>query len=985
MMTAAWLVAGAPAWAETAVKPPAPALQLVAHNIRNDRGEDVDAALKISTLDIKIDIAGRMAQTTLLVTFANPTEDALEGDFSLALPIGASVTAYALDIDGVMVDGVLQPREQAREAYEEQLRQGVDPGLGEVTGNAFRTRIFPILPGAGRTVRITYIAPLGPDGRFVLPVTTGGEVEKLKLTVTALGMKAAPLVTLAGQAFTRSGEAFVLEREKVSLAGEVAVTGLEPDQPLTLTRHSNGDKFFELIVAAEPAGNYRTRTVRLYWDASRSRATQNVAAEARLVADYVARTAPKSLDLVLFSDGKPTVRHFDSPTPEVILEALSQVQYTGATRFTDLQKAVPGRADICLVVSDGRMTIDSFKPGRWPCRVLTLSSDPEARRDVLRQVSVRNGGAYVDLAELGPEAAMKLLVARGPRAADVFAGDGSLADYTVTPMGDDYYRIVGPLPRGDMLALDDGERVHTFPLHPKQIIEHDGAGVAWGAALIDALGATDTPDADKILATARRYRVATPDVSFIVLETGADYARAGIAPPATAPKALLDDYTLIRDEVATEAARRKAERLEDITDAWESQVLWWESKPLSLGEARREIQKRNRRSDDRNSAMAEMAALPAPAATPPAMEAQSDSDGMVVVTGARRSLHSSVMAKRDASGVREAGEGQIEIETAEWNPDRPYLGALKGVKPGDVAAFRAVFAEQEKANGATPAFYFDMAEWMFRNGFATAAPAVARTALELSDSDITTRIILAGRLLRYGAFDDAIWLDEQVARMTPDKPQAKRNLALAIIAATDARLEAGGLDEDAAADAYLRALVLLCEVVLTPWDDDYDGIELIALMEANHLAAKLKALDVPAGDIAAVLPKQLTALLDVDIRILLEWNTDKTDMDLWVDEPSGERSIYSNPRTLLGGRLSNDMTRGYGPEEYLLRTAPKGVYEVMANVYAADRLDPNGATNIIVHLYRDWGRPTEKEESFVIELKRDQKHEAVTVGKFKRE
>ncbi len=79
--------------------------------------------------------------------------------------------------------------------------------------------------------------------------------------------------------------------------------------------------------------------------------------------------------------------------------------------------------------------------------------------------------------------------------------------------------------------------------------------------------------------------------------------------------------------------------------------------------------------------------------------------------------------------------------------------------------------------------------------------------------------------------------------------------------------------------------------------------------------------------------------------------------------------------------MSNDMTRGYGPEEYVLHYAPAGTYAVLANVYAADVINRNGATSISVHLYRDWGRATEKVETFVIELKKDDDG-AVKVGSF---
>lgn len=74
------------------------------------------------------------------------------------------------------------------------------------------------------------------------------------------------------------------------------------------------------------------------------------------------------------------------------------------------------------------------------------------------------------------------------------------------------------------------------------------------------------------------------------------------------------------------------------------------------------------------------------------------------------------------------------------------------------------------------------------------------------------------------------------------------------------------------------------------------------------------------------------------------------------------------------------MTRGYGPEEYMLHVAPAGTYLVQANVYAPDRLDSNGATLLTAHLFHDYGRPTEREEAVDVEVTRDDKG-AKTIGR----
>jgi uncharacterized protein YfaP (DUF2135 family) len=164
---------------------------------------------------------------------------------------------------------------------------------------------------------------------------------------------------------------------------------------------------------------------------------------------------------------------------------------------------------------------------------------------------------------------------------------------------------------------------------------------------------------------------------------------------------------------------------------------------------------------------------------------------------------------------------------------------------------------------------------------------------------------------------------------------------------------------------------------MTPWEGSYEGIEMVALMDANQLLPKLTAL----GECKNPLDPRLRALLDVDIRVFIEWNTGATDMDLWVDEPTGERAVYNNPRTAIGGRMSNDMTEGFGPEEYLLHRAVPGEYRISVHVYASDSINPNGTTVVTAHLVRNFGRASEQEETMELELEPDDKGEKL-VGRF---
>ncbi|RYZ17053.1 MAG: DUF2135 domain-containing protein, partial [Myxococcaceae bacterium] len=68
-------------------------------------------------------------------------------------------------------------------------------------------------------------------------------------------------------------------------------------------------------------------------------------------------------------------------------------------------------------------------------------------------------------------------------------------------------------------------------------------------------------------------------------------------------------------------------------------------------------------------------------------------------------------------------------------------------------------------------------------------------------------------------------------------------------------------------------------------------------------------------------------------QLTTHWNSDSTDIDLWVIEPDGEKCFYQHKQTSLGGQLYWDITDGLGPELYHARKAAPGPYHVLVHYY----------------------------------------------------
>jgi len=148
-------------------------------------------------------------------------------------------------------------------------------------------------------------------------------------------------------------------------------------------------------------------------------------------------------------------------------------------------------------------------------------------------------------------------------------------------------------------------------------------------------------------------------------------------------------------------------------------------------------------------------------------------------------------------------------------------------------------------------------------------------------------------------------------------------------------------------------------------------------MEANAILARLQRLPM-LGDIPIALDPRLRQNLDCDVRIVLTWDADMTDVDLWVTEPSGEICMYNHNRTTIGGLVSRDFTQGYGPEEYCLRKTMPGKYLIQANYYGSRQQELTGPCTVQATVITDFGRPNEKREALTLRL--TSQKETVTVG-----
>ena len=145
--------------------------------------------------------------------------------------------------------------------------------------------------------------------------------------------------------------------------------------------------------------------------------------------------------------------------------------------------------------------------------------------------------------------------------------------------------------------------------------------------------------------------------------------------------------------------------------------------------------------------------------------------------------------------------------------------------------------------------------------------------------------------------------------------------------------------------------------------------------DINAIIAKHPQID------CSFIDKRLVKNEPVDIRVVLTWDNDNCDIDLWVTDPKNEKCFYSNNLTVLGGKISRDFTQGYGPEEFMLKKALNGEYNIQADYFGTNSQTLLAPVNLHLVFFTNFGKSNEKKKEVTIRL--ENKKDVVDIGKFK--
>ncbi|MEK7412974.1 MAG: VIT domain-containing protein, partial [Planctomycetota bacterium] len=982
--------------------------------------------IRLDRCAMKAQVRGVVAEVTTTLVFANPNGRALAGELEFPLPDGATICGYALDVNEQMVDGVLVSRERARVVLETESRRGIDPGLVEhVRGNVFRTRIFPLPAHGKRTVMVTWAAPLAmtakeaalrlPLPRALLPI--------LDINVDIAAGGVVPEISGFGNlSLTKWENRHHAEAHLTNVTpGDDLLIRL-PRLPKTITQieERRGEHFAiicddpQLEVLAAPA----PRRLAVAWDASGSTTDAASTRGRNFLKSLLARFPGLTLDVVVFRDKPEAARTFtDAAALDAFLAATPRDGATGLAALDLSANGMPTRSDSgWLLISDGLGTWGGTLPTCGTVAVTCLVAEPIRDTAVLRLIAERSGGQVIDLTTATAENAVDLIAKPVVTLARVDAAAGVLADVHQEWLGGRAVVMAKILTDGDatLVYRRAGTEFARTVAHVRKADATAGTAVAraWAGAQAAELAISLDTNRSALLNLGRTYGIVTAGTSLLVLERLDQYLRHGVEPPASLP-AMREQWATALKNRQGEFDQRRISQQDRLLSMWENRVAWWEGR-----EPKVELQKDGRlgRAGGMFGAVAVDAATPSPRPAPTTVapvtsldvpsredntanrapksreEALADSEqggsGAFMAVGAGEA-RAGAMGSRSGGGRRAVGAGGGgsgggaplgNITVTPFDPDSPYMRALKAAAPADAYA---VYLREKEQRGNSPSFYLDCGSYLTAQNLALGLRVLSNLA-EMRIDDPNLLRVLAWRLQDSGEIDAAIGVLRKILIQRPEEPQSYRDLALALALRWERSHGVGDAGE---------ALVLLQRVferrplenldLGERWTIDanwarFRCIEVTALEEFNRLVTRIgtapsdKPVSIPAID------QRLARNLDCDLRVVMAWDADATDIDLHVIQPNSEEAFYGHNRTSTGGLVSDDVTQGYGPEEYLIRRAENGAYQIRCKFYGSRQQTLLGPATVTATVYLDWGRSTERSQRMTLRL--DQRGDMIPVG-----
>lgn len=905
--------------------------------------------ITLSDLHISVFVIDNIATTTIEMKFYNKNNRVMEGEFNFPLAEGVTVSRFALDVNGEMREGVVVDKEKATQAFEAVTRRNIDPGIAEVTtGNNFRARVYPIPANGYKKAIIAFEQEINGDSKnyiYQMPLNVKNKLNVFSVRVESVMNKPKilesdyPSINLE---FRQAHNSYVSEYQESNKTLDSHLTFAIPkprktNTVLTYKGLVTSDNYFysNFNINSEERQKKTPRSITLIWDVSSSAKNRDLKKEIEILEEYLSWMGKGQINLITFSNTihkNKVYQNIDRQRQQLIHE-LNSEKYDGGTniRSIDFSKF---KTDEILIFSDGISNFGERNLTTFNSPILAINSSNIANHNLLEYFAKGSNGTYINAfkksvdeainvvthlqkefikAEFDTQKIKELLPGKGVKVLNNFsiAGkiEGEKAKITL------HFGFGNEITESKTIEIDNSKRINN-----------DLGERIWAQKKLKTLLVNN--NLSKVRPHGKKFNLVTPNTSLIVLDDVEDYIRYEIIPPTSLQEVYFERISA-RNQKNIEG---RAYRVSKLCEDFKADYKWWEN-------SIKHWNKRGKNENDRN-----------PPPTTEMIEVVEDEEvlEMVVTESAEADIVEDVPFMKVKSKKMNKERKRPTLRVNKWDSKASYINSLKSI---DTEKLYTKYLELKNEFEENPSFYFDVATYMFQKNQKVEGLRVISNLAELQLENTEVLRTLGRKLFEFEFYDEALTVFKEVLEIRSFEPHSYIDLGLTYAEKGD----------------YQKAIENLYTVIDKAWDVDiisrFRGIELIVLHDMNNIIFQNKE-KLNTSFINPCLIKRMP----VDIRIVIDWDANETDIDLWVTDPNKEQCNYSNKNTRIGGRISNDITQGYGPEEFRLKKAIEGKYNIKAKFYGSRKQTLLENITVRAFVYSSFGSEKEQKRILTIQL-----------------
>ncbi|MEO6420268.1 MAG: VIT domain-containing protein, partial [Polyangiaceae bacterium] len=539
--------------------------------------------LGIAKQVVKAVVRDGIAETEVDQTFSNPGAMPIEGWYWFTVPPTATISSFAVETNGVLVEGEVVEKREAAARYAAAVHQAYDPALLEwVDGRTYRARIYPLPASGTRRVVLRYVELLpSVEGkmRYVYPLRSDDPVrfDEFSLSVD-VGATSADIQTATSlDAITESSGKLVTMRRSGYLPRadfQLEMTAKKRPKPMRAWRFNAGaDQADYVMLRYVPEVDFTALPPargELVLVVDTSAGGDESARQLRISAAEAILRALSDDDkfAVVAVDVSPTVVYpkegLAKATDTDIAEALEKLNDHGIGGATDLgamfepalERLHNADQPAIVYVGDGAPTSGETTADGLTERLRRSLSGSRARffavgvgsdthHELLGQLTLAGGGQYlrIDEPEQTTGQALRLASAiKTPTITDLEVDLGAGLDQP-------FYSSTGKLSRCEEMVLlarthhalpstvnvkgrvGQKDQTWSYPITVENSVTTALVPRLWASEYMRRLlGSGSGPDENraKVLSLGIEYGLMTPYTSILALDSEMSYARQGV-------------------------------------------------------------------------------------------------------------------------------------------------------------------------------------------------------------------------------------------------------------------------------------------------------------------------------------------------------------------------------------------------------------------------------------------------------------------------